>query len=254
VLGLAASSQAQLLAEISKLGTNLLTVTNGQNLFGGTANLPAAAPGMIGQLPGVTAVQYTGTISGTNAYRSPLIPAYDTNALSVQAASLNLPAAIGTGIAQGHYLNTATAREPVAVLGYLAARLMGIDRIWPGERIWLDGQWFYLTGILNPATLAPQIDTSVLVGFPAAEKYLGFNGYPAAPHTAVIPPEAERVHPARGQPPAGSVPWSLAMASWTAVPSAETWLLMSAPPAPSSCLSYRVTSAMRKTTLAWSAP
>src|SRR5262249_21350229 len=33
VLGLSASSSAGLLAEISKLGTNLLTVTNGQNLF-----------------------------------------------------------------------------------------------------------------------------------------------------------------------------------------------------------------------------
>ena len=34
VLGLASSSQAGLLAEIARLGTNLLTVTNGQNLAG----------------------------------------------------------------------------------------------------------------------------------------------------------------------------------------------------------------------------
>ena len=85
------------------------------------------------------------------------------------AASLGLPAVAGTSVAQGSYLNAATAREPVAVLGAEAAQLMGIDRIWPGERIWVGGQWFYLAGILNPATLAPQIDTSVLVGFPAAE-------------------------------------------------------------------------------------
>src|SRR5262250_2971492 len=50
VLGLSASSQAGLLAEISKLGTNLLTAQNGQNLTGGTAELPKAAPAMIGQL------------------------------------------------------------------------------------------------------------------------------------------------------------------------------------------------------------
>jgi len=37
VLGLSASSQAGLLAEISALGTNLLTVQNGQSLTGGTA-------------------------------------------------------------------------------------------------------------------------------------------------------------------------------------------------------------------------
>ena len=72
---------------------------------------------MIGQLPGVTAVQYTGTVSNANAYRSPLIPAIDTNGLTVEAASLGLPAAVGTSVAQGSYLNAATAREPVAVLG-----------------------------------------------------------------------------------------------------------------------------------------
>src|ERR1700688_572203 len=63
VLGLARSSQAELINEISALGTNLLTVTNGQNLTGGHAELPLAAPGMVGQLPGVTAVQYTGAVS-----------------------------------------------------------------------------------------------------------------------------------------------------------------------------------------------
>jgi len=74
VLGLASSSQAGLLAEIGRLGTNLLTVTNGQNFSGQAAELPAAAPGMISQLPGVTAVQYTGAVSSASAYRSPLIP------------------------------------------------------------------------------------------------------------------------------------------------------------------------------------
>ena len=34
VLGLSSSSQAGLLAEIERLGTNLLTVTNGQSLAG----------------------------------------------------------------------------------------------------------------------------------------------------------------------------------------------------------------------------
>ena len=94
---------------------------------------------MIARLPGVTEVQYTGTVCNVNVYRSPLIPAIDTNALSVDAASLGLPAAVGTTVAQGSYLNAATAREPVAVLGAAAAQRLGIDRIWPGERIWVGG-------------------------------------------------------------------------------------------------------------------
>ncbi len=179
VLGLARSSQAGLLAEIARLGTNLLTVTNGQNLAGGTAELPVAAPGMIGQLPGVTAVQDTGMVSNVNAYRSPYIPSIQTNALTVTASSLGLPAVVGTSVAQGRYLNAATAREPAAVLGAAAARRLGIDRIWPGERIFAGGMWFYVVGILRPAALAPEIDSSILVGYPAAEKYLHFDGHPS---------------------------------------------------------------------------
>jgi putative ABC transport system permease protein len=184
VLGLAASSEAGLLSEIAKLGTNLLTVSNGQTFSGATAELPVTAPGLIGRLPDVTNVQDTGTVTGVNAYKSPLIPPIETNAVSVDAATLGLPAAGGTTLAQGRYLNAATAQQPVAVLGATTARLLGIDRVRPGMRIWVGpggtaGQWFYVTGILNPDTYAPEIDSSVLVGFTAAEKYLGFDGHPS---------------------------------------------------------------------------
>ena len=190
VLGLASSSQARLLAEISRLGTNLLAVTNGTGFTGQPAELPEAAPGMIGRLPGVLAVQYTAAVSGASAYRSPLIPSVDTDALTVTASSLGLPAVVGTAVAQGSYLNDATAREPVAVLGAEAAQLMGVDRIWPGERIWVGGMWFYVAGILNPATLAPQIDTSILVGFPAAERYLGLDGHPSEIYVRTVNTQA----------------------------------------------------------------
>jgi putative ABC transport system permease protein len=179
VLGLASSSQAGLLAEISQLGTNLLTVTDGQTFTGQTAELPTAAPGMIRELPGVTAVQYTGSLSSINAYRSPYIPSVDSNAIGVDASTLALPTVVATSVAQGTYLNAATENEPVAVLGYAAAQRLGIDRVFPGEKIWVGGMWFYVTGILNSATLAPEIDSSVLIGFPAAEKYLGFDGHPS---------------------------------------------------------------------------
>ena len=179
VLGLSASSQAGLLAEIARLGTNLLTVQNGQDFTGGTAELPVTAPAMITRLPGVTTAQDTGTISNTNAYRSPLISAIQANGLSVTAASLGLPATVGTSMAHGAYLNAATAREPVAVLGAAAAQRLGIDRIWPGERIWVGGMWFYVTGILKPAVLASEIDSSVLIGYPAAQNYLHFDGHPS---------------------------------------------------------------------------
>jgi hypothetical protein len=75
-------------------------------------------------------------------------------------------------------------------LGSAAAERLGIDRIFPGERIWGGGQWFYLAGILNPALLASEIDSSVLVGFPAAKRYLGFDGHPT---TIYVRSETSRV-------------------------------------------------------------
>jgi putative ABC transport system permease protein len=49
----------------------------------------------------------------------------------VDAATLNLPAVSGTSPEQGRFLNAATGREPVAVLGAATARRLGIDRILP---------------------------------------------------------------------------------------------------------------------------
>jgi putative ABC transport system permease protein len=178
VLGLSSSSQAGLLDEIDRLGTNLLVVTNGQTLFGQSAELSKDAPAMIARIAPVTHVQYTGTVSG-NVYRSPLVPSVNTNGLGVEAASLGLLGTVGASVQEGSYLNAATATKPVAVLGATAAQRLGIDRVFPGERIWLAGQWFYVAGILDPALLGPQIDTSVLVGFPAAQTYLAFDGHPS---------------------------------------------------------------------------
>jgi putative ABC transport system permease protein len=189
VLGLSSSSQAGLLSQIDRLGTNLLTVTNGQDLTGKTAELPLAAPAMIARIDPVTSVAETARVTAT-VYRTPVIPAIDTNALSVAAASTDLLATLGVKVAQGVYLNAATATEPVAVLGAVAAQRLGVDRLYPGERIWVDDQWFYLVGILGPAVLTPEVESSVLVGFPAAQKYLASNGHA---NTVYVRAENEQV-------------------------------------------------------------
>jgi putative ABC transport system permease protein len=180
VLGLSSSASAGLLNEISALGTNLLVVQNGQTFSGQTAELPEVASAMIGRIDAVTQVQETGSVTGS-VYRSPLIPAVDTNAIGIDAASLGLLHTIATTVAQGSYLNAATAQEPVCVLGAAAAQRLGIDRVYSGERIWAGNMWCYVAGILNPVGFPAlsAIDSSVLVGFPAAQRYLGFDGYPS---------------------------------------------------------------------------
>jgi putative ABC transport system permease protein len=185
VLGLSSSSAAGLNAEIAALGTNLLTVQPGQSLTSATSELPAAAPAMITRLPGVYQVQATGA-TNASVYRSPLIPPVNTNALTVDATTLGLPATAGTSLGQGQFLNAATASKPVCVLGAAAAQLLGIDKVFPGERVWVTGtgangnggMWLYVAGILKPDVLSPDVDSSVLVGFPFAQNYLSFDGNP----------------------------------------------------------------------------
>jgi putative ABC transport system permease protein len=174
VLGLSSSSQAGLLAEIDRLGTNMLTVEAGQSLTGGEAKLPVEAPARIKHLDRVVALAHTGLVKDQNVYRSPFVPEGNTGGIKLQAASLNLPSVLNTGVARGDWLNVGTARAPVAVLGSAAAQRIGIGRVHPGQRIWLGGQWFNVAGILKPAPLAADIDSSALIGYPAAQRYLGY--------------------------------------------------------------------------------
>lgn len=197
VLGLSASSQAGLLAEIDKLGTNLLTVANGTTVLGRNQELPLAAPAMIRRVAPVTAVADTGRVD-VNAYRSPLIPSIHTNALDVQAAALNLLPTVGTTVAEGRWLNAATATKPVCVLGAAAAQRLGIDLVLPGERIWIEHRWFYVVGILEPAVLVPQIDASILVGYPAAATYLSFDGHPTEIYVRSVTDQTAAVHDVLG--------------------------------------------------------
>jgi putative ABC transport system permease protein len=174
VLGLSSSSQAGLIAEINQLGTNMLTVEAGQSLTGGPAHLPREAPARLTLLDNVQLVADTALIKDTFVYRSSIIPVTETGGLQVRATSLNLLPVLGTGLARGDWLNAGTAPLPVAVLGSVAAQQLGIDRVDPDQRIWLGGQWFNIAGILKPSPLEPDIDVSALIGYPAAQTYLGY--------------------------------------------------------------------------------
>jgi putative ABC transport system permease protein len=176
VLGLSSSSQAGLLAEIDRLGTNMLTLEAGQSVTGQPSKLPFEAPARIGHLDHVQRLAHTALIKGESVYRSRLIPATNTGGLQVRATSLNLLAVLNTSLVRGAWLNPGTAREPVAVLGSVAAQRLGIDRTFPEQRIWMGGQWFNVAGVLESSPLEPDIDTSALISYPAAQRYLGYIG------------------------------------------------------------------------------
>src|SRR5262249_38197552 len=82
VLGVSASSQANLIAELGSLG-NLLTVAPGQALDGTPAPLPAAAEGMIRAIPPVRPVAAIADIPNVAVYRSAAMPSADSGGLTV---------------------------------------------------------------------------------------------------------------------------------------------------------------------------
>src|SRR5205814_4539486 len=137
VLGLSASSQAGLIAEINRLGTNLLTVEAGQSLTGGPAQLPREAPARITLLDNVQQVADTALIKNTYVYRSSIVPVTETGGLQVRATSLNLLPVLGTGLARGDWLNAGTARLPVAVLGSVAAQQLRSEE----RRVGNESRW-----------------------------------------------------------------------------------------------------------------
>lgn len=169
VVGISASSKEELSRVLDTLGTNLLTVAPSK-AFSSEA-LPPQAASMTSRMPQVEDVSTLGTID-VKAYRSDLIPAAESGGLSVHAADLDLLDALRGTVAHGAWLNQATAQYPTAVLGSTAASRLGV--VTPGTQIRIGDEWFTVTGILDPVALAPELDTSVLIGRDAAHTYLGW--------------------------------------------------------------------------------
>jgi putative ABC transport system permease protein len=167
VLGISESSKADLLAALDRLGTNLLTVAPGQTFTGEDSELPTSAPAMIERMESVEGASAAKILDET-VRRTDLIPEVETGGIAVTAADVSLLRTVGGGLRSGSFLNRATARYPVVVLGSVAARRLGIRR--PGVNVWLGERWFTVAGILRPVTLDPDLDRSALIGFPVAAR------------------------------------------------------------------------------------
>ena len=171
VLGISESSRADLLAQIDRLGTNLLRVAPGQSFLGDEVSLPESAAPMLARAEGVEAVAAVRNLDGVSVRRNDLIDEAETGGIAVAAADPELAATVGAELRAGRFLDPALARYPTVVLGANAADELGIAET--GARVHLGGRWFSVAGILEPVALAPALDDTALVGFDAAERWLG---------------------------------------------------------------------------------
>jgi putative ABC transport system permease protein len=176
VVGISTSSRAKLDRLLDALGTNLLTAGPGQTLFGENATLPDESVAMIGRIGQVESVTAIGQLPDAKVYRTDRIPAPQSGGIGTYAVRTDLLETVGATVASGTWLNDATAQYPAVVLGARTAERLGVGAVNPDTQIWLGRRWFTVIGILDPVPLTPELDLGALIGWQAAQRYVGFDG------------------------------------------------------------------------------
>jgi putative ABC transport system permease protein len=192
VLGIAASAKANLLAQLGSEG-NLLTLASGQTFSGNPTPLPATAERMIAAVPPVQEVTAVANVQTATVRRSAAVPAIDTGGISVMAAQPSLPHTLSANLVSGHYLDVVAQRYPEIVLGYAAARNLGIATLTPATQVYVAGQYFVVIGILAPVAVAPEIDDAALVTFQVAHSHLKGDGRPTRIYLRTDPDQVAAV-------------------------------------------------------------
>jgi putative ABC transport system permease protein len=170
VVGVSSSSQANLLATIDRLGTNLLTVAPGTTFLGANEVLPSTALGTINHMPSVENDSAVYQVSSATVRRTPYVPAEQTGGIGVDATDTKLLGAVGGQLAAGQFLGAASENYPTVVLGAQAASTLQIKDVTGHIQVFLGGTWFNVIGILQPVILDPGLDSTAFIGLPVAER------------------------------------------------------------------------------------
>jgi len=199
VVGISASSRAELNRQLEALGTNLLVVQPGTSFGGEQATLPEEAPRMIRRMDGVLATSKVGQLAGLKVYRHDHVPAIETGGMAVYAAMPDLPPALGARMVAGRWLDAVRIDYPVVVLGDRAAARLGIGPRQLGQQLWVGGRWVTVAGVLAPVTLAPSLDFGVFMGWPAAARYFNVEAEITSVFVRVAPARIAQVSALLGQ-------------------------------------------------------
>jgi putative ABC transport system permease protein len=193
VLGISESSKQHLLAALDKLGTNLLVVEAGGGFIGDEdAVLPTTSETMLRRIGPVQQVSSVTSVDAT-VLRSDLAPSDQTGGITVKAADTQLLATLVGEMADGEWLDPTRARLPVVVLGSVTAQRLGISQVGDGIQLWLGERWFTVIGIMQPLQLAPDLDTSAIIGRPIATTQLGAAETPGTVYLRTDPDQVDDV-------------------------------------------------------------
>jgi putative ABC transport system permease protein len=197
VFGVSTSSQAELLATLDALGTNLLTVGPGQSYLGTETPLADTAPEAIRRIEPVEQAAALTELDAT-IRRTDYVPRSQTGGITVAATEKSLLDTLRGRLVVGRFFDTASDEHPTVVLGVTAARRLGVDDLDDQPLVWLGDHWFAVVGVLEPLPLAPELDGSALIGFPAAERVLEVDPHDLSPTTIYVRTRPEVIDEIRG--------------------------------------------------------
>jgi putative ABC transport system permease protein len=192
VLGVAQSAKADLLTQLGEQG-NLLTVASAESVNGRGIPLPLTAEPMIARIPPVRTVTSVTALENITVRRSRAIPAAQTGGMNVLAARGSLPATLSSHTVLGHFLDATAEHYPVTVLGFEAAKILGISALDPPAQVLLGEHYFTVTGVLAPVTVAPEIDLAALISFGQAAEVFGRTAAPSRIYLRADPDQVAAV-------------------------------------------------------------
>ncbi len=192
VLGISSTVRAELLAELDRLGTNLIRVTPATGVFGNADGLPPESVPMLGRVGPVEQVTSTALLD-VDVLRNDLVSPLETGGLSVLAAPTDMATVLNSEVIDGKLLDEASAGLPVALLGRIAAQRLGISDVATARRVFIGSEWFEVGGILGEMRLHPDIERAAIIGEPVARRLFSEDLKPTAVYLRVHPDWVEDV-------------------------------------------------------------
>lgn len=190
VMGISASSRADLLAQLDALGTDLLVVEAGTSLTGETVRLSPESVGMVTRIGPVRTAAAVARLD-TTVLRTEL-ETRDVG-LSVLASEPSLLETIGGTMRRGAFLRERSDTLPVVVLGAVAAQRLGLTELDGAPTVRIAGTRFAVSGVLDELPLHPDLDRAVIIGENAARSHLGADVFPTRVYVRTIPQQVTAV-------------------------------------------------------------
>ncbi|MGF1597250.1 MAG: ABC transporter permease [Acidimicrobiales bacterium] len=187
VIGISSSSRADVVAQIDRLGTNLLAVQATPSLVPGRDDgLP---PNSVERLRRIPATEHAAALTplDVGVTRNDLLAPGRNGGVTVAATEPELVDTLSAAIADGRFISAGDTGLPLTVLGAEAARRLGIDGSGGRRAVVIGGHRFAVVGVLETLPLNPDVDRMVLVGTGVAGLLFGTDPAPETVYVRVDP-------------------------------------------------------------------